>query len=209
MAVVIGDGITSIGGGVFRSHTALESAVIGNGVTSIGGDAFAYGTSLTSIIIPDSVTSIGDAAFGNSHLTSIEIPNSVTSIGNFAFSHSTLTSVIIGDKVTSIGNEAFRYCSRLTSIYSHSTTPPTTGAFNFTNINALCCLYVPAESVSAYTLATGWSNISCIQAFYTVTFNSQGGTNVNSQTVGHNKNVTEPPPPTLTNYTFSGWYKEV
>jgi len=43
---------------------------------------------------------------------------------------------------------------------------------------------------------------------YTVTFDSQGGSAVGSQTVAHGGKVTEPTDPTKTDYTFGGWYKE-
>ena len=43
---------------------------------------------------------------------------------------------------------------------------------------------------------------------YTVTFNSQGGNTVSSQTVEHGGLVNRPTAPTKTGYTFGGWYKE-
>jgi uncharacterized repeat protein (TIGR02543 family) len=43
---------------------------------------------------------------------------------------------------------------------------------------------------------------------YTVTFDSQGGSAVDPQTVKHGRKATEPPDPTKTGHTFGGWYKE-
>ena len=43
---------------------------------------------------------------------------------------------------------------------------------------------------------------------YTVTFDSQGGSKVDSQTVSHGGTVTEPTAPTYKGYTFGGWYTE-
>lgn len=43
---------------------------------------------------------------------------------------------------------------------------------------------------------------------YTVTFDSQGGSQVDSQTVSHGGTVTEPTAPTYEGYTFGGWYTE-
>ena len=43
---------------------------------------------------------------------------------------------------------------------------------------------------------------------YTVSFNSQGGSSVVSQTVDHGGKATEPTAPTKTGHTFGGWYKE-
>ena len=43
---------------------------------------------------------------------------------------------------------------------------------------------------------------------YIVTFNSQSGSSVSSQTIDHGGKVTEPTEPTRANYIFGGWYKE-
>ncbi len=43
---------------------------------------------------------------------------------------------------------------------------------------------------------------------YTVTFNSEGGSSVPSQTVPYGENATKPAAPTKTGYTFAGWYKD-
>ena len=101
-----------------KDAKGIKTVVIGNGVTSIGGYAFSYCSGLTSVTIPASVTSIGDYAFQNcSGLTSIEIPSNVTSIGTRAFfGCSGLTSIEIPANVTSIGQSAFNRCSVLTSV---------------------------------------------------------------------------------------------
>ena len=61
--VVIEEGVTNIGGGVFRECTGLTSVTIPNSVTSIGSSAFSGCSGLTSVTIPNSVTSIGSSAF--------------------------------------------------------------------------------------------------------------------------------------------------
>jgi uncharacterized repeat protein (TIGR02543 family) len=43
---------------------------------------------------------------------------------------------------------------------------------------------------------------------YTVTFDSQGGSTVSSQTVAHGGKVTEPTAPIWAGHTFGGWYEE-
>jgi|GEM_PF-4437109 Listeria/Bacterioides repeat len=43
---------------------------------------------------------------------------------------------------------------------------------------------------------------------YTVAFNSNGGSNVNSQIVAFGNPITQPPAPTKTGYTFAGWFTD-
>ena len=87
----------------------IKRIIIGDGITTIGGNAFSYCRALTSVTIPNSVTKIGSSAFTYcSALTSVTIPNSVTEIGGGAFEEcSALTSVTIGNSVTTIGDNAF------------------------------------------------------------------------------------------------------
>ena len=77
-------------------NDVIDQVVIGEGITSIGNGVF-QNTGLTSVSIPESVTSIGIKAFsGCKALTSVTISENVTSIGMNAFYDcSALTSVII------------------------------------------------------------------------------------------------------------------
>ena len=59
----------------------------------------------------------------------------------------------------------------------------------------------------------GVSNLTYIGAgsigtSYTVTFDTQGGSDITSQTVADGGNVTQPANPTRKGFTFDGWYKE-
>ena len=117
-ALVLPDGLTSIGKYAFQECGELASVTIPGGVAKIGWHAFDRCTSLASIAIPGSVASIGDSAFdGCSSLTGVAIPGGVHLIGNNAFREcSSLASVTISDGVASIGGSAFQGCSSLTSV---------------------------------------------------------------------------------------------
>ena len=101
---------------LINGKACTGAVIIPDGVTSIGVSTFNWCGSLKSIKIPDSVTSIGNSVFsGCTSLKSIEIPNSVTSIGDSAFRGCiNLTSIIIPNSVTSMGDEVFNMCKAIT-----------------------------------------------------------------------------------------------
>ena len=85
-AVVIPDGVTSIGDFAFQNCESLTAVKIADSVTSIGNFAFWGCGSLASVYIPDGLTSIGDGAFQTCDaLATIDIPESVMHIGRCAF----------------------------------------------------------------------------------------------------------------------------
>lgn len=136
-------------------------------VTLIPQKTFFKCYNLTTISIPSGVTSIGDNAFYECEgLHSVSLPNTLVELGNSAFiSCPSLVSVTIPDSVTTIGT-SFQGCTGLTSITCLPITPPTITNLSFSNND--CPIYVPAESVDAYKVATNWSTYaSRIQAIPT------------------------------------------
>ena len=105
----------------------------------------------------------------NYKLKSIIIPDTVVDISSMALDGcSSLTEITIPAGVKTIDMQAFYGCSALTKVTCLPITPPifhSTQQFDNTNN---CPIYVPAESVSAYKAASGWSRYaSRIQAIPT------------------------------------------
>lgn len=94
----------------YSNCSSIIAVVIGDGVTSVGEYAFRNCSSLTSISIPDSVTSLGEGAFRNcSSLTGITIPNGVTSIGSYAFGGCSSLVYNVYDNAKYLGNSENPY----------------------------------------------------------------------------------------------------
>lgn len=77
---------------------------------------------------------------------------------------------------------------------------------------------IQLKSITVLMLAFAFAFTACsrsgtgsrleIYSAYTVTFDSQGGSAVTSQMVYEGAEATQPTDPTMTNYTFAGWFKE-
>lgn len=116
-----------VGGGTQNSCTITGytgsggDIVIPNGVTTIGKGIFQFNNSITSVVIPDSVTTIGDNAFDQCEslkTVTFGTNSQLTTIGGSAFSFCpNIESISISDSVTSIGKNAFYYCDALSTVY--------------------------------------------------------------------------------------------
>jgi hypothetical protein len=117
-AVVIEEGVTTIGNRAFNYCTKLLSVSIPSSIVTIGNDAFRSCYSLKAFNVPDGVRSIGANAFSGcmdatGHLV---IPDSVTSIGEAAFASCGITGVTIGSSITEITPSMFSGCVDLKDI---------------------------------------------------------------------------------------------
>lgn len=92
-SIVVPKNVTSIGGEAF-SWTGLKNVVIENGVTELGYGVFSYSNGLSSITLPSTLTKIGADVFEEcGSLSSVTIPESVANISQVAFRYSRLTEL--------------------------------------------------------------------------------------------------------------------
>ena len=237
--VTIPEGVVSIRNHSFFACTNLESITLPSSLQNIGIWAFSECENLTSINIPagvqvlgegmfsfceklekvelhEGLKTLGDYVFAHcSKLIDIDIPSSLTSIGEYAFQNCfDLETITIPAGVTTIGKNAFVNCRSLTTITSLNTTPPGLGSNALAGTSALTAIYVPSGSVDAYKNASVWKNYAHLinpdnTVYYTVSFDSQGGSNVNPiQNVTYGAKITAPNAPTKQDYDFAGWYRE-
>lgn len=81
-AVVVEEGVTSVGVGAFFGCTELYSVTLPASVTGIGASAFLHCSNLRDVSLSEGLTAIGDYAFYEcTSLQLVTVPESVTSIG--------------------------------------------------------------------------------------------------------------------------------
>ncbi len=116
--VVVPEGVTSIGTGVFRDHQNLREVYLPEGVLSISSEAFAGCTALEKINIPEGVISIGPKAFMNcTSLAHIFLPRTVNKILDKAFQNCTsLREIYMFDAVTTLSYFVFQNCTSLEKV---------------------------------------------------------------------------------------------
>ena len=116
--VVIGDGVTTLPGELFKGKDNLTAVHFGKNITSMGESVFSGCTKLASIDLTSKLTSIPNSTLYNcTALESVVIPDGITEIGERAFCLcSALTSITIPNSVISIGKTAFYYCKGLKEV---------------------------------------------------------------------------------------------
>ena len=219
-------------GNCFSGCTALTTATVGAGVNStaftgckklqtltlggdVGANAFSGLTSLKSVTFLNGVRSIGESAFtGCTGLTSVTLSNTVTSIGTSAFaSCKGLTSFVCGKSLTSVGINAFRGCSALKSV-SFPEGIKTIMNYAFTDCGKLETVYYVGSKAQWDEVSIGDGNEKLKNATFrehaggypcTVTFVSNGGSEVKTQTVRAGECAKKPTNPTREDYAFVCW----
>lgn len=150
--VIIPDNVISLGAGDFMNCDKLKRIVVGSGVTSIGGNCFYGLASLetfeiskenpafkseggmllakdgseliqyaaagnTKLILPEGVTTIGPDACYGMPFDEIVIPDSVVSVGDKAFENcANAKTVYVPSSVTTFGNNVFSGCTSLKTV---------------------------------------------------------------------------------------------
>ncbi|MDD4422581.1 MAG: leucine-rich repeat protein, partial [Eubacteriales bacterium] len=210
--ITIPDSVNSFAGNSFY-YSGLNSITIPSMVKNLGSATFSYCNSLATVSFTSGseITSIGQWVFGNcTYLTSINIPESVTVIDSNAFNNcSALPSITIPAGVTNINYAAFQNCTSLATIINNHNGNQTIANMAFdkcgTNVTTTKRAYAHSANTKFITVTRKLGYI----INYTVTFESNGGSVVQSKTeIPYNTIIAAPTTPTKTGFTLEGWYKE-
>ncbi len=116
-SVTLPDSLTTIGESSFRECGELTNVDFGTGLTEVQGFAFMNCYKLAAADLGANIQTIGNSSFFNCHaLAELNLGESLTAIGTLAFSGCTsLETVTMPDTVTVLGSDAFSGCTALTA----------------------------------------------------------------------------------------------
>ena len=148
---------------VILAPPGLKEITIAEGTLEIAIFAF-FSCKVESIYLPSSLKKIGFYAFSSSSLRSIEIPQNVSCIESNAFNDCwALRSVVLPASITELGESSFIFVYSLQSFTTYSLIPPDAdSAFTSQDMPHAkapiekCDLYVPEESIKAYSEVYPW-----------------------------------------------------
>ena len=211
-SIEVPQSVTTIKEYAFENCYSLLNVTIPDGVISIGNSAFYACSSLQTITFPNTITELGkNVVNGCINLVSIKLPNTITTISGFNGCRS-LESITIPENVQTVEGWAFNECIGLRSIICEPVTPPSVGQYAFEGVDkSIPILYVPFESLSAYSTANQWKDFNNIlpKDAYWVKFLDWDSTEIQSGWVKEGTEVVPPAEPSRVGYTFIGWDKEV
>ena len=142
--IVVGEGITKIGKGVFLGLESVTSASLPDGLKSIDDSAFEECVNLKNVNIPEGVESIGNESFYKCALESLELPDSIKTIGEKAFVSGNFESIELPSGITRLENGALGSCEYLNEVTIPDTVTYIGGTFGY--CKSLTSITIP-ESV--------------------------------------------------------------
>jgi len=226
-SVGIHDGIKVIGKCAFQGCRLLETVSLPAGLLQIGIQAFDQCQSLQSITVDEdnkNYRTVDGVLFtedmevlfqyplGKASRT-YEVPEGVTLIANSAFARCTsLESITFPSTLTDIDTQAFARCNSLKSIvFSDNLEFVDYDSFEgliFYDTDATTVLGMYASNLND-SLFTGSGSKLVKRVPYTIIFDSNGGSTVDSQTVFNGDKVIKPADPEKKDCSFGGWYSDM
>ena len=139
--------VVSVSDVAFYSVSALTAVVIPEGIETLGEYAFAKCVQLESITLPSTLKEMGEGVFMGSGLKTLPLPEAcaLTEIADRAFAEcEALTEVTVPAYIKTVGESAFFACTGITKVViSEGVTTLKNQAFQ--NTTALASLMLPAS----------------------------------------------------------------
>ena len=222
VSLTLSEGIETFGTEVFGNCDGLTSVVIPESLTATGGSDFAYCDNLTSITIPGTITLLSRTVYNCSALETITIPEGVTNLSETFYGCHALKTVILPESVETMGNGTFGGClaleyltigSNVTSISAFTNAPAFSimlydGEGNILNVQSYDSNdhLVNAERLRGHTFVKIGDRLT--RGNY-VSFETNGGNNIERIWVVDGGTVSAPNNPTKDYYTFDKWCSDV
>jgi uncharacterized repeat protein (TIGR02543 family) len=169
-----------------------------NGGSALAPQTVNYGSTATQ---PAAPTKSG-YTFGGWTLNGAAYSFSTPVTGNVTLTASWTTLPVYTVTFNSNGGSAVASESVVSGSTATQPTSPTQAGYTFSGWTLNGSAYSFSTAVTAnVTLVASWTALPV----YTITFNSNGGSSVASQSVTSGSTATQPTSPTLANYTFNGW----
>lgn len=168
-----------------------------------------YAEEIRELVLDDRITTIGEAAFMNLSALTDEIclPADLETVGKYAFSGcwGVNGKLVLPEALISVGDYAFQGCNPQKVYVSNSAMK-----FGQNCIDAYDSVFYGAEgsTAEAYAKECGYRFFVWTPGMstYTVTFDSNGGSEVSSQEVEIGGTVSMPAQPVREGWYFMGWY---
>ncbi len=144
-AVVVEDGVTSVGNTAFYHASQVTSVTLADSVKTIGDSAFRGCQNLSSLVLGNGLERIGQDTFGGAYaLNTLVLPQSLVTIDSGAFNSCTgLTELTFPAGIETIGSTAFYDSTSINRMEFLGRTPPQIGSAAFHGITAQ--VYYPKD----------------------------------------------------------------
>lgn len=111
-----GDGLKTLGSGVFAGCSFLQTIELADGITAMGDETFINCSALTTVTLP-SLENLGAYTFrGASSLQTVVFGANAKTTGTYTFTYTPVKNVTLGNLVKTIGEGIFAGAERLQSL---------------------------------------------------------------------------------------------
>ena len=175
-------------------------------VIQIGAGGSWSGTLLAGSLDLSACESLATLSCDNNQITSLDI-SGTTALTSLSCTNNRLANVIaaIGGQTVDLSANGHGYVALQYAASTLNAIASVQAGYSFKNWTSSG---TQVSTNASYSLTIGEAYALVANMLNTVTYDSQGGSEVISNTVANGSKISPPSDPTLAGYTFSAWYKE-